>query len=106
MGGKKQLTDTNRQLAFYEEIIMTIVRTINENGLAQIAQFLSDNIAREFTLENDRAALHAWAADAEYQMGEGNPACIEISAVASIHGRAQEFEISAEGIDTETVNDE
>jgi hypothetical protein len=81
-------------------------RTVNENGLAQIAKFLSENTSKQFSLEADRVALNAWAADAEFQMGEGNPPCIEISASASIHGRAQEFEISAIGIDVETLNDE
>lgn len=82
------------------------IRTVNENGLAQIAKFLSENTSKKFTLEDDRAAIHAWAADAEFQMGEGNPPCIEISSVASVHGRTQVFEISAEGIDTEIQNDE
>jgi hypothetical protein len=81
-------------------------RTVNENGLAQIAKFLSENTSKQFTLEADRAALNAWAADAEFQMGNGNPPCIEISSAASIHGYTQEFEISAEGIDAETLNDE
>ena len=81
-------------------------RTVNENGLAQIAKFLSENTSQQFTLKSDRAALYAWAADAEFQMGDGNPLCIEISPIASIHGRAQEFEISADGIDTEIQNDE
>ena len=81
-------------------------RTVNEIGLAQIAKFLSENTSKLFILESDRAALHSWASDAEFQMGNGNPPCIEISSVASIHGRTQEFEISAEGIDTEILNDE
>lgn len=79
------------------------VKTINDNGLAQIAEFLSANTSKQFNLQQDRAGLRAWAADAEFQMEEGNPPCIEISSVASIHGYTQEFEISAEGIDTEYV---
>lgn len=79
------------------------VKSVNDNGLAQIAKFLSDNTRTQFDLKRDRAGLKAWAADAEFQMGEGNPPCIEISAVASVHGYTQEFEIAAEGIDTEYV---
>lgn len=78
-----------------------MIRTINDLGLAEIAAFLSANTSKTFCLEKDRLSLNAWARDAEYQMGKGNPPTIEISAVASIHGRTQAFEISTEGVDSE-----
>lgn len=73
------------------------MQTVNERGLQEIAEFLAENHKRgsEFT----RANLLAWAADAEFQLSEGNPACIEIHASASVNGRTQEYTISDEGLD-------
>jgi len=48
--------------------------------------------------------LLAWAADAEFQLSDGNPATIEIKSSDSIHGHTQEFNISDCGFDAETVN--
>ncbi len=79
-----------------------IVRTVNEKGLNEIREFLAENHKKgreHFT----RSMLSAWAADAEFQTGEGNPATIEIVARDSIHGRTQEFTISDAGIDAVTV---
>ena len=78
-------------------------KTVNDNGLMEIAKFLTKNTNQEFTLSTDRERLQAWARDAEFQMGEGNTPTIEISAVASIFGRTQEFTISAAGLDSTEV---
>jgi hypothetical protein len=43
--------------------------------------------------------LNAWASDAEFQMGEGNPPSIEIKAWDSMNGCTQEYTISEAGID-------
>ena len=76
--------------------------TINEKGLAEIQQFLAENHKRgDGWVTPDM--LHAWASEAEFQLGEGNPATIEIPAHDSIYGRAQEYTISDDGIYSETV---
>ena len=76
--------------------------SVNEQGLNEIKEFLADNHKKggdHFT----RDMLLAWAADAEFQLAEGNPATIEIKSWDSIHGRTQEFTISDAGLDAETV---
>lgn len=47
--------------------------------------------------------LQAWAADAEFQLSEGNPAIIEIRAHDCIHGNTMEYRISDAGLDAETI---
>jgi hypothetical protein len=76
--------------------------TVNEQGLNEIKEFLAENHEKggdHFT----RSMLLAWAADAEFQLSEGNPATIEIAPWDSIHGRTQEFTISDAGLDAELV---
>jgi hypothetical protein len=63
---------------------------LNENGLAQIKEFLAEHHKKggeHFT----REMLCAWAADAEFQLGEGNPASIEIRSFDSVSGHTEEF---------------
>lgn len=76
--------------------------TVNEQGLNEIKEFLAANHKRGGD-HFDRDMLTAWAADAEFQLAEGNPATIEIKSFDSIHGRTQEFTISDAGLDAETV---
>lgn len=76
--------------------------TVNEQGLNEIKEFLADNHKKGGD-HFDRAMLFAWAADAEFQLAEGNPATIEIKSWESIHGRTQEFTISDAGLGAETV---
>ena len=76
--------------------------SINEQGLNEIKEFLDDN-HKKGGGHFDRDMLLAWAADAEFQLSEGNPASIEIKSFDSIHGRTQEFTISDAGLDAETV---
>jgi hypothetical protein len=67
---------------------------INEFGYKEIHNFLCANHKRP-----EAQNLHAWAAKAEFQLGEGNPPSIEIKAWESVHGRTQEYTISDAGID-------
>lgn len=77
-------------------------RTINASGLREIAGFLAANhrLGGEH-LTGDM--LNGWAAEAEFQMAEGNTPSIEIKSYDSVHGRTQEYTISPAGIDTEYV---
>lgn len=47
--------------------------------------------------------LLAWAAEAEFQLAEGNPASIEIKSWDSVHGYVQQYEISDAGLDAQVV---
>lgn len=68
---------------------------INAEGLAQIEKFLGTYHKKQtFTAPQ----LRAWAADAEFQLDEGNPATIEIRGWDSVTGHTQTFTVSANGI--------
>ena len=74
--------------------------TVNEKGLAEIRQFLSENHklgGNHF----DKSMLLAWAKDAEFSLGEGNQAIIEIISYQSSSGHTVTFTVSNEGIDWE-----
>lgn len=76
--------------------------SVNAQGKKEILNFLAENHKKggdHFTDE----MLNAWAADAEFQIYEGNPASIEIMAFDSVHGRTQEFTISDAGLDREEI---
>ena len=76
--------------------------TVNEQGLNEIKEFLAANHKKggdHFT----RDMLQAWAADAEFQLSEGNSATIEIKSWDSIHGYTQEYRISDAGLDAESL---
>lgn len=77
------------------------IKTINENGLNQIKTFLVEN-HKDGAIFDDNM-ISAWATDAEFQIGEGNPASIEIFRSDSVSGRTVEFTISDEGLDSEEV---
>lgn len=79
------------------------LRSINATGLAEIREFLAQN--HKHGPDLDDTMIRAWARDAEFQMGEGNPPTIEIRAWDSLAGCTQEFRISPAGIDTEIVDD-
>lgn len=74
---------------------------VNEKGLNEIKEFLASNhkLGANFT----RDMLHAWAAEAETNADDGNLPTIEIKPWDSIHGYAQEYQISDSGIDAETI---
>lgn len=77
-------------------------RTINAQGLAEIRAFLAAHHkkgADHFTPE----MLRAWAADAEFQLSEGNSADIEIKSWDTMSGHAELLTVSPAGIDTEHI---
>lgn len=76
--------------------------TVNAAGLNEIKQFLAKNHKLGGDHFNDDM-IRAWAQDAEFQLGEGNPASIEIRATDSVHGYTQTYRISTEGLDAKTV---
>lgn len=84
---------------------MNTIRTINAAGLAEIAGFLADHHKKggaHFTSE----MLNAWAADAEFQMAEGNSPTIEVRSWDTVSGHTETFTVSAAGIDTEIIEDD
>lgn len=70
--------------------------TINLKGIEEIKGFLESHHTKKNWDENQ---LNAWAADAEFQLGEGNSASIEISQFYSKVKCTQTFTVSDEGID-------
>lgn len=76
--------------------------TVNQQGLKEIKKFLAKN--HKWGKKFSQEMLLAWAADAEFQLAEGNSASIEIRASDSIHGRTQEFTISDAGLDAVTLS--
>jgi hypothetical protein len=48
--------------------------------------------------------LRAWAADAEFQLAEGNDSFIEIWSFDTISGHTETFSISDAGIDADEVS--
>lgn len=75
-----------------------INRTINTAGLAEIHYFL----ARHHKLGGAHftdGMLRAWAADAEFQLAEGNDACIEIRSWDALSGHTETFTVPEHGID-------
>lgn len=77
-------------------------RTINASGLVEIHMFLAANHklgGEHFTGD----MLRAWAADAEFQLAEGNGADIEIKSWDTLSGHTELFTVSDAGIDSETV---
>ena len=75
---------------------------VNDKGLVEIHQFLADK--HKLGGDHfDRSMLQAWAQDAEFQLGEGNPASIEIRSFDSVSGHTENYTISDEGLDCEEV---
>lgn len=78
------------------------VKTINVTGLQEIHAFLAERHIKggdHFT----SAMLSAWAADAEFQLAEGNDASIEIKSWDALSGHTETFTVSDAGINTEYV---
>lgn len=76
---------------------------VNKRGLEEIRQFLIENHKDGPVFETAPGVaermLMAWAEDAEYQMGIGNPPEIELKSYDSVHHRTQTFRLSDEGVD-------
>ena len=82
--------------------MQTTTYPVNEMGLAEIREFL----ARNHKLGGghfDAGMIRAWAQDAEFQLGEGNDATIEIRGADSVTGSPVCYTISDDGLDAETV---
>ena len=83
------------------------IKTINAAGIEEIRAFLLANHTTpdlyEGTTKFTMDMLRAWAADAEFQMSEGNPPRIEIRAADCVHGWTTEYEISNAGLDSREV---
>jgi hypothetical protein len=81
-----------------------IPTTINATGVEEIRAFLVANHNKPELYERadsiSMRMLRAWAQEAEFSLGEGNDASIELKARDSIHGRTQTFTISASGVDS------
>jgi hypothetical protein len=80
-----------------------IPTTVNAVGLAEIHVFLAAHHkmgADHFTSD----MLRAWAAGAEFQLGEGNSPTIEISGRDTLSGHAEIYTISDAGIDSAEVD--
>lgn len=71
--------------------------TINETGIREIESFLLKTTHNPHGLSED--LLQAWASAAEFQLGEGNGASIEVSSFFSKSGRTETYTISDAGID-------
>lgn len=84
--------------------------TINAAGIEEIRAFLLANHIKPELYEGTDSAtmgmLRAWAAEAEFSLGEGNDAGIELKARDSIHGRTQTFTVSAVGVDSTEDEDD
>lgn len=77
------------------------IRTINAAGIQEIENFLAFHHKKGHHVTDDM--LSAWAADAEFQMGEGNSPTIEIRSWDAVSGHTETFTVSDTGIDTEYV---
>lgn len=82
--------------------------TVNEAGMREIAEFLGEN--HKHAVHSGEGAnywtdsmLRAWAADAEFQAGEGNPAMIEVRGMHSVSGTPVTFTVSDAGLDAQEV---
>ena len=72
---------------------------INKTGREEIASFLDAHHVSGHLF--GEAEIAAWAAEAEEQMGEGNPPTIEIPARNSITGATETYTVSNAGVDLE-----
>lgn len=81
-----------------DEAEMLPYQAVNEEGLREIKSFLAKN----HKLGGDHFTpdmLRAWAADAEFQLGEGNDASIEIKSFDSVSGHTETYTLSAAGVE-------
>jgi hypothetical protein len=95
----RTITETEaRTILADEEASMLPFQFINSTGLAEIHAFLTEN----HKLGGDHFTpdmLRAWAADAEFQLGEGNGASVEIRSFDSVSGHTEIFTVSDAGIE-------
>lgn len=79
---------------------------ITPAGLAEISSILRQNHQSFLNEAPTAEQLSAWAADAEFQLGEGNRASIEIKAHNHVSGYAQDFNLSAAAVEWAGEDDE
>lgn len=87
-----------RAILANDEAEMLPYQAVNEEGLREIHAFLAENHklgGDHFTAD----MLRAWAADAEFQLGEGNDAGIEIKSCDSVSGHTETYTLSAASVD-------
>jgi hypothetical protein len=80
-----------------EEAGMLPFQFVNSDGINEIHGFLAQNHKSggdHFTPD----MMRAWTAEAEFQLGEGNPASIEIRSWDSISGHTVTFTVSDAGL--------
>lgn len=77
---------------------MRAAMRVNATGLAEIKAFLAENHRLGGDHFTDKMIL-AWAAEAEFQIGEGNPASIEVRSFDSVSGHTVTYDISEAGQD-------
>lgn len=76
--------------------------SVNAQGKKEILGFLAANHKKggdHFTDE----MLNAWAADAEFQLNEGNDASIEIQSFDAVSGHTETYTISQAGLDSKEM---
>jgi hypothetical protein len=82
-----------------------IPTTINAAGIQEIKEFLQAN--HKLCVADpdyfDAEMLNAWAAKAEFQLGEGNSPSVEIKSYDSVSGATIEYTISDAGVDCSDV---
>lgn len=86
-----------RSIMAADEAEMQPFQFVNEAGINEIHDFLADYHklgGDHFT----KSMLRAWAADAEFQMAEGNGPCIEIRSWDSVSGATVDFQVSDAGV--------
>lgn len=77
-------------------------RTINAAGLAEIRAILAayHKLGGDYFTDS---MIAAWAADAQFQLDEGNPPSIEIKAPDHVDGRTQDFTLSDAAVDVAAI---
>ena len=73
--------------------------SVNSIGLKEISAFLAKKHKK-----GSAANEHIYASTVEFQLGNGNPPCFEISQSDSISGNREVYMISDAGLDAETIN--
>lgn len=71
---------------------------VNAIGVAEIHSFLAERHKKggdHFTAN----MLRAWAGEAEFQLGEGNPPTIELKSWDTVSGHTETFTVSAAGVE-------
>jgi hypothetical protein len=71
------------------------MKKLTSQAAIEVAQIIRANQINGEALSTDARAIEARLSEAEFQLGEGNPASIEIKARDSVHGVVQDIELSS-----------